>query len=87
MLSEQQINEMSIKVIKAMMDRQIKGRSPSRATFRHLFETFFLEEDGPSSENVPLSIKTYLASRRIWRYYRKSALQVWLGTLADDSSW
>ena len=48
-------------------------RRHPRGIFDQIIGTFRQEEEGHSSEHVPLEIKSYLAERRIGRYYCKSA--------------
>jgi hypothetical protein len=61
-------------VIDKIWIKLINGQeAPSRATFNQINETFRQEEGGHSSEHLAPEIKSYLAERRIWRYYCKSA--------------
>ena len=76
MLYESVIETIWINFIKGGASSTINGPTPQ--TFLHVCETFRQAEEGPSSEHLPLEIKSYLAERRIWEYYCSNPLQAQL---------
>ena len=75
MIYQSQIEQIWITLITTGSDYTIRGPAPSRPTFHYVCETFRQAEEGPSSEHLPLEIKSYLAESRIWQYYCMSFLK------------